>query len=152
MRIPQGYNLFITTCHKEAKASFSSQVAVFRGRNFSLLTALPQAVTIPCGPRGLSFRPQGQKNIPFEDKHIELHIGFCCNSSFTNTKKHQGRKMCLVDPEDPLKCHKSKGLVAVAKVVATPLSELPWTTSTINLAKDVMAHNRRLHDENTGRT
>ena len=51
--------------------------------------------------------------------------------------------------EDRLKCSKCKGLVVVAKDVATPLSELPWMSSTINLAKEVMEHSRKVHDEKT---
>ena len=51
--------------------------------------------------------------------------------------------------EDRLKCSKCKGPVVVAKDVATPLSKLPWASSTINIAKEVMEHSRKVHDEKT---
>ena len=51
--------------------------------------------------------------------------------------------------DDRLKCSKCKGLVVVAKDVATPLSELPWTSPTINLAKEVMEHSGKVHDRKT---
>ena len=48
--------------------------------------------------------------------------------------------------EERLKCSDCSGQLVVARDVATPLSELPWTSSTITLAKEAMEHNRRVHD------
>ena len=48
--------------------------------------------------------------------------------------------------EESLKCSDCSGKLVVARDVGTPLSEFPWTSFTINLAKEAMEHNRRVHD------
>ena len=33
----------------------------------------PAESYVPCGPRGLCFRPQGPKNMSIENRHIKIH-------------------------------------------------------------------------------
>ena len=72
-----------------------------------------------------------------------------------NWSEHsQVRHMCVLlhevdqpeGTEERLKCSDCSGHLVVARDVATPICDRPWTSSTINPAKEAMEHNRRVHD------